>query len=397
MGFLFSFFIVYGAFLLLGLFTLIRRYLIYGPTLDPDYTPALDLMGPLGFIDEFSRSIVIILIAGFIIRFAANLIYQYRELYADARAMEYLGSAIPLLRALKRLKIRKIFQQKRFGFISVPERLFFLRHHPSLEQREDFLHDPTLLLAPRWKIVFITGITLFIVNYFIGSMEAYYDLYLNLPTMIVPVHIVTLLFGTLLLLPVFFWVLVFGKSHETLKENPFILSQVFVLGYTFATFIFVNCSMLIPFIAKNIIFLGRSTTFIYSYDFYGITWPIWFPAIGIIIGELYALVVLAILAVSGWIVRHLINCYGMPSLFYHPVITLYILPGLISWTVISIFLLSANLPAIVLTIGLGAGVTLLDSRCRFCPACFAKIQQQFTPSLKCPECSHDLGAWMRNN
>jgi Zn-dependent protease with chaperone function len=396
LGFLSSFFIVYGAFFLLGLSTLAWRYLIYGPLLDPGFTLDSSLMVSLGFIDEFARGILMILVAGLIIRFAVNLIFQYRELYADARATEYLGSAAPLRKALKRVKIRKIYQQKRFGFISIPEQVFFLRHHPPLEQREEYLRDPMLFLAPRWKTVFITGIALFILNYGIGTMELYYDLHLNLLGMIIPVHIVTLLFGTFLLLPVFFWVLMFGARQKNWNESPLVLSQVFVLGYTFADFIFVNLSMLIPLITKNVLFLGRGETFTYSYGFYGITWPVWFPAIGIIVGELYALVLVAVLLVSGWIIRHLLNCYGMPSLFSRPLLTLYLLPGLISLSVISLFLCSALVPAILLTVGLGAGVSMLDRRYRICPACRAKLPGQFTPSAECPECSHDLGAWIRN-
>lgn len=397
LSFLLSFFIFIAGYLISGLLNIVLRLVRYGPHLEPLDTalPALSGNEALMFIDSFSISIIVILFLGVVIRYVANMTLQYRELYADARAIQWLGDPGPLKNALTRIKAITIFQKRDLGFISLTERLFFLRSHPPVNVREDYIVDPALF-SSWFGTTVIIGFFAFLLTYFLGQFQMWFSISLEGPDVALPIQLGVFVLVALLFIPKMFWSVVLSPDGRFRFLRPLMMSQLFALGFILSSFIVVNMGLIIPLVTKNFLFFGNEVVYNYGISFYGISWPVYFPGVGIIMGELYALALFAFLLIMDYTASTMVNCCGFPKLATRPTISFALLPGLVSLIIVCFFLFSFFIVGSILLALLSIGLNLMEARFGFCPGCQTPVSDTFRFDRCCPSCGYALDSWMRN-
>lgn len=405
LGFLYSFFLLGVSYAIMGTATVIARFLRYGPDLgawqsvyDPvtrtsfSYIANPDLEV---FITNLSLNIFTVLITGVILLILVRFILQYRELHADAMAVRWMGGDEPLRRAFARLQAATYYSRRRFGFLSQSIRSILPGYHPPVARREAFLQHPDHFFATWLVIPFTIGIVAATLQHVLARIQLNYPgLVPGDPFVFITIPVTCL--SVALLLPSSTARLFLTPLHRFTRSHPIVISQVFMAGFAASVLIDTNAGVLIESAARRLLYLGRDVTISYQIGFMDTSLDPFNPAMGLIIGERYALVVCALLLLSGVITSVLLQATGWRTLFTRPALTLLLVPATFALSLYLLVSAGYLTAALVLTVAGMVVLGILIWKYHGCPACRTRVTGAARLNSPCPVCGFDFGWWIRN-
>jgi Zn-dependent protease with chaperone function len=407
LAFLSSFLVSAALFLGMGIVTILKNFLRYGPDLGAT-TRSCDITGChvislipglMTFIPNFSMILVVVAIMGGVIAILLRFIVQYRELYADWMAARYLGEHESLSRALIRFHAAGLYGRGALGFFQQPEHHLLPRFHPPRKDRDEFLEDPGLFFSSWLALPFITG---FAVAWF-SSMIQDIGMAFGMPpgpeSTLVPVFLPGVFLAAALLLPRLAGQELLGRRHRAWYQDPLVVVTVFMSGYAAGLYIIVNIGQLVEQMISQVLNPGTPSfvvQYIYTYSYLGMEFPAYHPGMALITSGMTAISVLAVLLVSLTMIRLLVQVSAVQQIALYPVASFLVLPGCFAAAVVLAALLGS--PATALTLYLLALLTLVLMARRYhtCPRCAAPLKESFHPGISCPACGFDPAWWIKN-